>query len=99
LTVQVAQWQGTGADGLKAALAVPWETRERVPSAVAVLCVHDEIVLEVDVADAELAREWLIECMTRGMQSFLRTVPVEVEAATMADWSGTAVEAAAERTT
>src|SRR5262249_23558983 len=45
--------QGTGADGLKAALALLWETRDRCPSAAPVLCVHDEIVLECDAADAE----------------------------------------------
>jgi DNA polymerase-1 len=37
--------QGTGADGLKLALALLWERREQVPSAVPVLAVHDEIVV------------------------------------------------------
>ncbi len=79
--------QGTGADGLKAALALLWETRDRCPSAAPVLCVHDEIVVECDAADAEAARTWLVDAMRRGMGSFLRRVPVEVEAQVGADWS------------
>ena len=59
--------QGSGADGLKAALALLWETRDRCPSAAPVLVVHDEIVLECDVADVEQAQDWLTDCMTRGM--------------------------------
>jgi DNA polymerase-1 len=88
--------QGTGADGLKAALALLWESRFRVPSAAPVLCIHDEIVLEVDEGEAEQAREWLVECMKRGMRSFLLKVPVEVEAEIIADWSGTPVAPARE---
>jgi DNA polymerase-1 len=45
--------QGTGADGLKAAIALLWERRSEVPSAVPVLFCHDEIVVECDAADAE----------------------------------------------
>jgi len=79
--------QGTGADGLKAALARLWETRARCPSAAPVLVVHDEIVLECDAVQAEAARAWLVECMRAGMQPFLPRVPVEVEARIGADWS------------
>ena len=80
--------QGTGADGLKAALALLWETRDRCPSAVPVLAVHDELVLECDEQDAETARQWLTDCMRRGMAAFLRRVPVAVEARIARDWSG-----------
>jgi DNA polymerase-1 len=80
--------QGTGADGIKAALALLWETRDRCPSAIPVLAVHDELVIECDAQDAETARAWLVECMRRGMAAFLRRVPVEVDAAIVADWSG-----------
>jgi DNA polymerase-1 len=83
--------QGTGADGLKAALALLWETRDRCRSAVPVLVVHDEIVVECDAQDAAAARDWLTGCMTRGMAAFLRQVPVEVEATVCQDWSGTPV--------
>jgi DNA polymerase-1 len=81
--------QGTGADGLKAALALLWETRDRCPSGAPVLCVHDEIVIECDVADAEIAQAWLVDAMRRGMGSFLRRVPVEIEAKRGGDWSMT----------
>ncbi len=80
--------QGSGADGLKLALALLWETRDRCPSAVPVLAVHDEIVVECDATEAEAARQWLVECMTRGMQAVLREVPVVVEAQVVRDWSG-----------
>ena len=80
--------QGTGADGLKAALALLWETRERCPSAVPVLCVHDEIVIECDAQDAEGACAWLVDSMTRAMQGLLRRVEVDVEATIASDWSG-----------
>ena len=77
---------------MKAALALLWETRERVPSAAPVLCVHDEVVVECDVEDVEAARDWLVECMTRGMERFLTRVPVVVETTIARDWSGTPLE-------
>jgi DNA polymerase I len=80
--------QGAGADGAKNALALLRETRDRCPSATPVLFVHDEIVVEVDASEAESAREWLVDCMTRGMQQFLQEVPVVVEASIARDWSG-----------
>jgi DNA polymerase-1 len=80
--------QGSGADGLKAALALIWETRDRCPAARPVLCVHDEIVVECDAVAAETARDWLMRCMERGMETVLRQVPVVVEAVICRDWSG-----------
>ena len=44
--------QGTGADGLKRALAHLWERRADCPDAFPVLFVHDEIVVECDEAHA-----------------------------------------------
>ena len=80
--------QGTGADGLKHALALLWETRDRCPDAVPVLVVHDEIVVECPAESADAARDWLIECMKQGMAAYLKKVPVEVEASIERDWSG-----------
>src|SRR5262249_9721606 len=51
--------QGTGADGLKRALALLWERRRECPGAVPVLVVHDEIVVECDAAQAPAAAGWL----------------------------------------
>ncbi|MGH7922238.1 MAG: DNA polymerase, partial [Candidatus Dormibacteraceae bacterium] len=79
--------QGTGADGLKLAMGLLFETRDRVPSAKPVLNVHDEIVLECDERDAAEAEVWLGEVMRGGMQQLLRRVPVEVESSRGRDWS------------
>jgi DNA polymerase-1 len=79
--------QGTGADGLKNALALLWETRQRCPSAQLVLVVHDEIVVECDEQEAVRARKWLVESMQKGMSEFLQRVPVDVEAKVCRDWS------------
>jgi DNA polymerase-1 len=81
--------QGTGADGLKLALGLLHETRNEVPSAMPVLTVHDEIVLECDRQDAERARLWLERCMREGMSELLKRVPVEVEGQVGRDWSMT----------
>jgi len=80
--------QGTGADGLKAALALLWETRHQCPSARPVLAVHDEIVIECDETEAEAAKDWLVASMQRGMEAFLKRVPVVVEAVIAKDWGG-----------
>lgn len=82
--------QGTGADGLKAALALLWETRHRAPGTRPVLAVHDELVVEAP-ADPDAAgrtRAWLEECMLRGMGAFLKTVPVQVESHWGPTWAG-----------
>jgi DNA polymerase-1 len=80
--------QGTGADGLKAAMALLWERRTECPSAVPVLFVHDEIVVECDAADAERAKAWLSAAMVDGMTPFADPVPVAVEAAVLRTWGG-----------
>lgn len=84
--------QGTGADGIKAALGLLWQTRETCPSAFPILAVHDEIVIECDRDDVDAAKTWLEDCMVRGMKRFLRTVPVVVESTECRDWSGTPVD-------
>lgn len=87
--------QGTGADGLKLALALLWETRQQCPSAAPVLVVHDEIVVECDADEAETARAWLVDAMERGMRALVPQVPIVVEAVICGDWSGTAIDEAA----
>src|SRR5215203_1107598 len=79
--------QGTGADGLKLALAYLRERRDECPRAVPVLAVHDEIVLECDEKDVEKAEAWLKKAMTEGMDEVVNIlkvdgtlVPIEVEA-------------------
>ncbi len=84
--------QGTGADGLKAALSLLWERREECPSAAPVMVIHDEVVVECNRAEADKARVWLERAMVDGMDTVLNTeephVPVEVEAETKENWGG-----------
>jgi DNA polymerase-1 len=80
--------QGTGADGLKTALALLWERRADCPGAVPVLAVHDEIVVEVDASQAEAVSGWLRQAMLDGMVPLVEPVPVEVEIGVAPTWGG-----------
>lgn len=79
--------QGTAADGFKAALHLLWTTRERFPTAVAVLVVHDELVVECDTADGDGVAAWVSGCLSDGMASMI-DVPVRVDVTIARDWSG-----------
>jgi DNA polymerase I len=77
--------QGTGADGLKLALALLWERRGECPGAVPVLVCHDEVVVECDIQQAVDVKAWLEKTMIEGMDTVMNgteevDVPVEVEA-------------------
>jgi DNA polymerase-1 len=83
--------QGTGADGLKLALALLWERRSECPEAVPVLLCHDEVVVECDAKQAVDAQVWLETAMIEGMGAFLNgteevDVAVEVEARIARSW-------------
>jgi DNA polymerase I-like protein with 3'-5' exonuclease and polymerase domains len=80
--------QGTGADGLKKALALLWERRAECPTAVPVLAVHDEIVVECPEADAGPAAAWLKQAMLDGIAPLIAPVPVEVEVKVGRTWGG-----------
>jgi DNA polymerase-1 len=80
--------QGSGADGLKRALALLWERRGECPGAVPVLAVHDEIVVECDADQAEAVAEWLRRAMLDGMALLAEPVPVEVEVMVAPTWGG-----------
>ena len=71
--------QGTGADGIKEAIALLWERREACPEASLVLAIHDELVAEVPTEKAEAAKAWLEAAMKDGMAQLVAPVPVEVE--------------------
>ena len=77
--------QGSGADGLKLALARLWETRGDI-DAYPVLTVHDEIVVEASAEIADEAKAWLEQCMVEGMQAILNEVPVVVESQIKDQW-------------
>jgi DNA polymerase-1 len=80
--------QGSGADGLKLALALLWERRAECPGAFPVLAVHDEIVVECDAGQADAAAAWLRQAMLDGMTPLLDPVPVEVEVRIARTWGG-----------
>ena len=87
--------QGTGADGLKLALALLWERRKECADAVPVACVHDEIVVECDEDKAEKVEAWLEKAMIDGMDRVLNgqgledlRVQVDVETQTGKTWAG-----------
>jgi DNA polymerase-1 len=83
--------QGTGADGLKLALALMWERRSECPGVVPILVCHDEIVVECDIEPAEDAKAWLEKAMIEGMDALMNStgkarLPVEVEVRTVRSW-------------
>jgi DNA polymerase-1 len=80
--------QGTGADGLKLALALLWERRSEALGAFPVLVVHDEIVVECSENQADSVAEWLKKAMVDAMAPLIDPVPVEVEVKIAPTWGG-----------
>jgi DNA polymerase-1 len=78
--------QGTGADGLKLALALLWERRQQCPGAFPVLVVHDEIVIECDKAQAEDVAAWLKRAMEDALAPLIEPVPVAVDVGIGRSW-------------
>jgi DNA polymerase-1 len=84
--------QGTGADGLKAAVAVLYKRlleRGLLGEVRIVLLVHDEVVVEAPEPLAIVATHLLTEAMREGMEAIVKGVPIEVEAGIYADWGQT----------
>lgn len=79
--------QGSGADGLKLALALLWERRAKCPGAFPILACHDEIVVECDAERAEETAAWLRQAMTEGMAPLIQPVPVQVEVQAGPTWA------------
>ncbi len=44
-----------------------------------ILVVHDEIVIERPIHDADEARQWLEGCMVDGLSKYISKVPIAVE--------------------
>jgi DNA polymerase-1 len=84
--------QGTGADGLKAAVAVLYKRlleRGLWGEVRIVLLVHDEVVVEAPIPLAIEATHLLTEAMREGMEAVVKGVPIEVEAGIYSDWGQT----------
>lgn len=78
--------QGTGADGLKLALALLYERRDGCPGSVPILAVHDEVVVECGRERSAEAEAWLKRAMVDGMETVVNgpevegpRVPIDVE--------------------
>ena len=85
--------QGSGADGLKIALARLFEHRTEVPEARLIATIHDEIVAECPVEDAEATVEWLRHHMVGAMEEIMgEAVPIDVETTIGRDWAGTPLD-------
>jgi DNA polymerase-1 len=81
--------QGSGADGLKLAMALLHERKDQAPAGTfPVLVVHDEIVIECPSATADEATDWLVTAMKDGMAEILRKIPVVVDTAVADTWEG-----------
>ncbi len=78
--------QGTAADGLKQAMIL-LRDRLRPLGARIVLCVHDEIVVEVPEHQAQQGLSLVEACMREGMAEFVKTVPIVVEAEIRRTWA------------
>ena len=53
-----------------------------------ILLIYDEIDVEADFEDADQVAAALKDVMTRGMQPFLKHVPVVVDTAIWQSWGG-----------
>jgi DNA polymerase I len=80
--------QGTGADGLKAAIGLMWERWRQVPDVVPVLAVHDEIVVEIGEPKSEPVTLWLKQLMIDAMAPMIKPIPVEVHFTLGTTWLG-----------
>jgi DNA polymerase-1 len=82
--------QGTGADGLKLAMARLFMQRDEVPEARLIAVVHDELVAECPIDQAPATAAWLQQHMQEAMADVVNhAVPIEVEVSIAADWAGT----------
>ncbi len=81
--------QGSGADGLKRALARLYRHRAEAPAARLLAVIHDEVVAEAPAALAEQTAAWLIRHMTAAVQELVgEMVPIVVETTIGQDWAG-----------
>jgi DNA polymerase-1 len=79
--------QGTGADGLKLALALLWERCNECPNSFPIIACHDELVAEAPEEEAAQAKEWVERAMIDGMSWLIHPVKTEVEAKICENWS------------
>jgi len=80
--------QGVAADGFKKAMALLWKQRKQFPTAVPVLAIHDELVMECDETDARAVAEWVAGALQAGMGEYVTKVPIRVDVKIAQTWAG-----------
>lgn len=78
--------QSTCADALKRAM-VDLQPRLQEMGARIVMCVHDELVIESPKECAEEVQRIVDEEMTSAMETFVRSVPIKVDASIRDSWA------------
>jgi DNA polymerase-1 len=81
--------QGSAADGIKRAMALLYERRHEAPDAVLVNMIHDELLVECDIATHQRAAQWLKQAMVDGMKEVLHILEPVVEIKAYLDWGVT----------
>ena len=79
--------QSLASDGLKQSLVLLWPHLKAL-DARPVNLVHDEIIIECRKDAAEEMLAILEDCMVRGMERYLKKVPVLVESIIADSWAG-----------
>ena len=57
-------------------MALLWERRAECPGMIPIIAAHDEIVLEVPLAQADVAKDLLARCMIEAMAPLLDPIPL-----------------------
>jgi len=79
--------QGTVADALKYAIGMVGAKKVRELGGGLVLAVHDELVVEVPLQNAEQTKDELVAVMKAAMERFVKKVPIVVKADIRASWA------------
>jgi DNA polymerase I len=85
--------QGSGADGLKWAMAALFRHRAEAPDAQLVAAIHDELLVECPIESAAHTAAWLEKYMVAGMAAIVgEAMPIVVETTIGQDWAGTPLD-------
>ena len=78
--------QGLAGDGMKQAMAELWNEIKDRQDIRPVTSVHDELVVECPESIANEVAQTLRNAMIKGMQHYLKEVPIEVDSSISATW-------------
>jgi DNA polymerase-1 len=77
------------AAGVKQAMQDLMRTHGVVPNARLVMPIHDEFIVETNIADAERTVVWVRDCLQSAMQALIPNVPIVAETSIRRDYAGT----------